>query len=178
MTDLNRPSSGEAGDGQLSPRVGYGSPPEHSRYKPGCSGNPRGRPKEAKSNKAFVEKHLHENVTIREQGRERVCTKLEAGLLLMAARYAKADPKVFEMVNQLLARPEAQTIRKRVALDFSKLTLDEQMAILSEHTDRQIRRQSSPREEWTPIRLNDEPSWWEPPVKSEEGLPRRKFATD
>ena len=37
----------------LVPRPGYevgnGKPPEHSRFKPGQSGNPRGRPKGAKN---------------------------------------------------------------------------------------------------------------------------------
>jgi len=29
--------------------VGYGKPPAHSRFKPGQSGNPRGRPKGVKN---------------------------------------------------------------------------------------------------------------------------------
>ena len=29
--------------------VGYGKPPHHTRFKPGVSGNPRGRPKDAKN---------------------------------------------------------------------------------------------------------------------------------
>ena len=40
----NRPESGTS-----DYEVGYGKPPVHSRFKPGESGNPRGRPKGAKS---------------------------------------------------------------------------------------------------------------------------------
>lgn len=113
-------------DAKSGSPVGYGRPPEQSRFKPGRSGNPRGRPKGSKSNESFAKKHLLASVTIRENGQQRVVTKLEAGLLIMSARYAKADLKVFDIVNQLLARPGAQTIERRHSVDFDELTVEEQ----------------------------------------------------
>ena len=50
-------------------KVGRGKPPLHSRYKPGRSGNPAGRPKGTRNIKtAMVEEFLRE-VTAKEGGR-------------------------------------------------------------------------------------------------------------
>ena len=58
--------------------VGYGKPPKHTRFKAGASGNPRGRPKGAKNVKTYLSNALNEKVVIREGGRSRKVTKLEA----------------------------------------------------------------------------------------------------
>jgi hypothetical protein len=36
-----------AGKGQGDYKIGYGKPPEHTRFRPGQSGNPAGRPRAA-----------------------------------------------------------------------------------------------------------------------------------
>ena len=51
--------------------VGYGKPPRHTRFKPGQSGNPRGRPKSPKAFDDLIEKELDELVTVREGDRAR-----------------------------------------------------------------------------------------------------------
>ena len=50
-------------------RVGYGRPPKHSRFKPGESGNPRGRPKGARGLSELIAKELNSSVTVIENGR-------------------------------------------------------------------------------------------------------------
>lgn len=58
--------------------VGYGNPPKRTRFKPGQSGNPKGRPKGSKSLGRLLDKELCEKVTIREGATTRKITKKEA----------------------------------------------------------------------------------------------------
>jgi Family of unknown function (DUF5681) len=56
-------------------QVGYGRPPLYTRFKPGKSGNPKGRPKGCLNVRTIVEKVLNRQVTIREgDGKRRVST--------------------------------------------------------------------------------------------------------
>ena len=51
--------------------VGYGRPPRAHQFKPGQSGNPRGRPKGRKSEDQMLEELLSRKITIREGDRVR-----------------------------------------------------------------------------------------------------------
>lgn len=42
--------------------VGHGKPPKHSRFKPGQSGNPAGRPKKIKGLKELLDEELQEMI--------------------------------------------------------------------------------------------------------------------
>src|SRR5882724_5648701 len=59
-------------------QVGYGKPPQHTRFKKGESGNPTGRPKGSKNLTTLLEKELKQRVMITENGRRRRITKQEA----------------------------------------------------------------------------------------------------
>ena len=61
--------------------VGYRRPPLHSRFKPGISGNPRGRPKGSKNLDSLCHSLLSRKVTIHEAGARRKVTAVEAILL-------------------------------------------------------------------------------------------------
>jgi hypothetical protein len=49
--------------------VGYGRPPRSTRFKPGQSGNPKGRPKGVQSLGAILDKALAARVSVQENGR-------------------------------------------------------------------------------------------------------------
>lgn len=69
--------------------VGHKRPPEHTRFKPGQSGNPSGRPKGSQNLKTIFEKILKEEVSLREGNDVRKVTKAEAlmrGLVVGALR--------------------------------------------------------------------------------------------
>lgn len=51
--------------------VGYGQTPEHTRFKKGQSGNPKGRPKGAKGFKTILRKELLRTISVTEQGKSR-----------------------------------------------------------------------------------------------------------
>jgi hypothetical protein len=69
--------------------VGYKSPPTHSRFKPGQSGNPAGRRKGSQNLKTIFEKILKEEVSLREGNEVRRVSKAEAlmrGLVIGALK--------------------------------------------------------------------------------------------
>jgi hypothetical protein len=51
--------------------VGYGRPPREHRFKPGQSGNPKGRPKGRRSENQMLEELMSRKMTIREGDRVR-----------------------------------------------------------------------------------------------------------
>lgn len=51
--------------------VGYGRPPEHTRFQKGQSGNPKGRPKGRKNMATVMREVLAQTVTIKQNGKKR-----------------------------------------------------------------------------------------------------------
>jgi hypothetical protein len=69
--------------------VGYKRPPQHSRFKPGQSGNPSGRAKGSQNLKTLFQKIMKEEVQLREGTDVRKVTKAEAimrGLVIGALK--------------------------------------------------------------------------------------------
>jgi Family of unknown function (DUF5681) len=73
--------------------VGYGSPPQAHQFKPGQSGNPRGRPKGAKNEATILHELLNRKIQVREAGRTRKITVLEAILLRFTEDALKGNTK-------------------------------------------------------------------------------------
>ncbi len=70
------PSTKEAAD--CAPKVGNKSPPKHSQFKKGVSGNPRGRPKGALGLKTLLAAELKSSIKIQEGGKTKTVTKQQA----------------------------------------------------------------------------------------------------
>src|SRR5260221_1859561 len=73
--------------------VGYGRPPVHSRFKPGKSGNSKGRAKQSRNMRTIVQQVLNEDMQIREGGRLRRMSAMEALVRTTLTRSFKGDPK-------------------------------------------------------------------------------------
>jgi len=82
--------------------VGFGSPPRHTRFKKGQSGNPRGRIKDSKNLATVLMNSAHEAVTVNEGGRRRTITKLEAMSKQLVNRAAAGDPRATQLLMQML----------------------------------------------------------------------------
>lgn len=70
--------------------LGYGKPPEGSRFPKGKSGNPKGRPKNRRRDIPY-DGVLGQIVTVREDGRERRVTAAEAFLLQLSQKGLAGD---------------------------------------------------------------------------------------
>jgi len=73
--------------------VGYGRPPRGHQFKPGQSGNPRGRPKGAKNEATILRILLNRKIEIREGARTRKVTIFEAILLRFTEDALKGNTK-------------------------------------------------------------------------------------
>jgi hypothetical protein len=92
--------------------VGYGRPPVHSRFKPGQSGNPTGRPSgkrskvkdpSVKNPGALIWKIVKETLPMREGERALTVSKIEAVLRTTVAKALKGEPRAVAMLLRLLS---------------------------------------------------------------------------
>ena len=74
------------------PAVGRGRPPQHTRFKKGESGNPKGRPKRQESFEQLARRVLNALVIIQEDGRPLTISKQELVLKQLANKAAAGDP--------------------------------------------------------------------------------------
>jgi hypothetical protein len=109
-----------------SPRVGYGNPPEHTRFKAGKSGNPRGRPKGTLNMATVLERTLRERVVINENGRRKTITKLEAAIKQLTNKAASGELKALQLLAALVRSAEDRAI-KTVAPDSALDEADEKV---------------------------------------------------
>ena len=95
--------------------VGYGKPPEATRFKPGVSGNPKGRPKGTKNRRpALHEERLKDIIldeayrTIRVRDGEKSVTVPVARAVVrsLAVNAAKGQHRAQQLFSQLLAATE------------------------------------------------------------------------
>ncbi|MBO6946414.1 MAG: hypothetical protein JJ855_00430 [Rhodospirillales bacterium] len=84
--------------------IGYGKPPESGKFKPGQSGNPKGRPKSAKNLKTELEEELLERISIKEQGKVLKVSKQRAMLKALTARAMQGDPRAATVIVNMVSR--------------------------------------------------------------------------
>jgi hypothetical protein len=87
----------EGGDSE----IGYRRPPKDTRFKPGQSGNPKGRPKGSISSAAFLRKILKEKATLREGPRTRTMSKLELMHYAQVHKAMKGDSKAYKTLMEM-----------------------------------------------------------------------------
>ena len=89
--------------------VGYGKPPRETRFVKGRSGNPRGRPRGAKSFNMLLRDKLNEPVTVAENGGRRTISKREAIVTQLVNRSAAADFRAIKILLDIVRDIERQT---------------------------------------------------------------------
>jgi hypothetical protein len=73
--------------------VGYGKPPRSHQFTPGTSGNPKGRPKGAKSEATILHELLQQKIGLNDRGKTRKITLHEAILRRIAEDCLKGNTK-------------------------------------------------------------------------------------
>jgi hypothetical protein len=109
-------------------QVGYGRPPQHTRFKRGESGNPTGRPKGSKNLTTLFEKELKQRVVVTESGRRRSITKQEAMVKHLVNKAVSGDRPLMQLLLD-----EIRLVEARAASSPSGTNLDE--------ADREVMRQ-------------------------------------
>lgn len=82
--------------------VGYGKPPKKGQFKPGQSGNPKGRPKGSKSFARVLADELSERIPVKEGGKTRRLTKMQAVAKQLVNQAMNGDPRArAEVLRQI-----------------------------------------------------------------------------
>jgi hypothetical protein len=84
--------------------VGYRKPPKSGQFKPGKSGNRKGRPKGSLKLATDLAAELNEQITVREDGRARCVSKQRALIKSLMAKALQGDVRANAAILALYAR--------------------------------------------------------------------------
>jgi Family of unknown function (DUF5681) len=87
--------------------VGYGKPPKQNQFKPGQSGNPRGRLKGTRNCQAELQEELAELTTIKEADRDITVSKQRACVKALVAAAMHGNLRACGVLLSLCARLDA-----------------------------------------------------------------------
>ena len=82
-------------------QVGYKRPPRHSRFRPGQSGNPRGRQKGMRNFATDLRATLEASVALNDKGKARRVSTQEAALLRLKEKALKGDARALDRLIDL-----------------------------------------------------------------------------
>lgn len=125
------------------PKVGYKSPPVHTRFKPGQSGNPKGRSKKRKVTRDMVIDALHRPVTIIRDGRRVKVSALEAWVQKTVVEALQGDSAASKQLlammktSGLLAEPSVIEGRLSGLIVLPEMATD-QDAFYAKYKDQKI----------------------------------------
>lgn len=81
---------------------GYGKPPKKHQFKKGQSGNPKGRPKGVKSLKTALKDELDMHLRIKEGGKQKSVSKMEALTKRLVTDALNGNPRALvEVLRQI-----------------------------------------------------------------------------
>ena len=81
--------------------VGYGKPPKATRFQPGKSGNPKGRPKGAKNLTTLIQRELDEGVVVREGGKRRKVAKRQVVAMQLVKKAVEGNDRAIAKLIDL-----------------------------------------------------------------------------
>jgi len=132
-------------DAKRGYEVGYRKPPKHTQFKPGKSGNPRGRPKGTKNLATDLREELGETVLVREGDRAKRISKQRALVKSLMTRTLKGDARAATLLTSMMLR--LLDTGEDAPVEEAPL-LDDELDVLNAFAER-ARRGASPQPEVT-----------------------------
>jgi Family of unknown function (DUF5681) len=86
--------------------VGYRKPPQHTRFKKGQSGNPKGRPRESKNWDTLIDRELDARVVVHKDGQRKKISKRTAIAVQLVNKAVSGD---LRSTRELLDRQQRTT---------------------------------------------------------------------
>lgn len=118
--------------------VGYKKPPKHTQFKPGQSGNPKGRPHGAKNLSTELLEELQERVKVTESGKQKTISKQRAMLKALMAKAVQGDSRaantLLNMFLRLVPREAMDAEDKSLTKTDQQVLEDFKAALLSDRT--------------------------------------------
>lgn len=120
MSKTRRPGRNGSGRGY---DVGYGRPPKHTRFKPGQSGNPAGRPQGVRNFGTDLKATLNAPVRLMRDGRPRKVSTQEAMLLRLREKALGGEARALDRLLVLAQayNNENHTVTIGLSTDDAKL---------------------------------------------------------
>lgn len=97
--DIHTPEDGEGG---------YCKPPKSKQFKPGTSGNPKGRPKGPGNIHKLLAKHAGKKVTVVINGEEKKMSKMDVVLSALFNKAAKGDVGATRLIATMAAAAQLE----------------------------------------------------------------------
>jgi hypothetical protein len=121
--------------------IGYGKPPKHTQFKPGQSGNPKGRPKGIRNLNTDLEEELSLKILVTEGGQQQQTTKQRAMLKSLFAKALNGDVRASGVLINLILGLE----QTRIAAQSTDAMAEEDLAILEAFKQKILSQASSQR---------------------------------
>lgn len=132
--------------------VGYGKPPEHTRFKAGESGNKKGRPKGSRNFKKDLEYVLNGKVTVTDRGSAKKVSSQLATLMRLREKALQGDARSLDRYISLMQEHDAEKGAQTAERELSESEAD----ILDRYVQDQIKAAANAdRSEETGRRKND-----------------------
>ena len=98
--------SNEFNNHEADYEVGYKKPPIHGQFKPGQSGNPKGRPKKRQTNAELMNQAFDKKMTVNVDGKKVRRTKRELFFEVVINEALKKDKTAMNIALKLLDQSE------------------------------------------------------------------------
>lgn len=100
--------------------VGFCKTPVHSRFQPGTSGNPKGRPKGSENYLTKFNRLLEEKIEVIENGRRKKISKAEALMKAFVNRALKGDVKAAQQAWAMMRLLDEKAPRQPFVIVFDE----------------------------------------------------------